>query len=133
MTTLQWTLVGLAATAGVYAAFVAGLLAAGRRNDAMALARFIPDCVVLFRRLLADPRVSRWRKLPVAALVAYLAMPIDLIPDFIPVIGLLDDAILVGLVLRLVLAGSGRGLVEEHWPGPQRSLQVVLRLAAPSR
>ena len=129
----QWPLLGLTATAVVYAAFIGALLVAGRRSDAAALARFIPDCVVLFRRLLADPRVSRWRKLPVAALIAYLAMPLDLVPDFIPVVGVLDDAILVALVLRTVLGGAGRGLVEEHWPGPERSLRVVLRFAPQSR
>jgi uncharacterized membrane protein YkvA (DUF1232 family) len=130
VTVWQWTLVGLAATAVLYAAFVGVLLVAGRRSDAAALARFIPDCVVLFRRLLGDPRLSRWRKATVAALIAYLASPIDLIPDLIPVVGLLDDAILVALVLRIVLRGAGRQLVEEHWPGPQESLSVILRLAS---
>jgi uncharacterized membrane protein YkvA (DUF1232 family) len=125
----ELTLLGLAVSVVLYAAFVIGLLLAGRRADAAALARFIPDCVVLFRRLLAEKRVPPWRKVPVAALLAYLAMPIDLIPDFIPVVGLIDDAILAGLVLRLVVAGSGRELIEEHWPGPERSLQTVLRLA----
>lgn len=125
----QWTLIGLAATTAVYAAFVGALLVAGRRSDAAALARLIPDCVVLFRRLLADPRLSRWRKLPVILLIGYLAMPIDVVPDFIPVVGLLDDAILVALVLRTVLHGAGRNLVEEHWPGPQQSLRLILRLA----
>ena len=90
----------------------------------IALARFIPDCLVLFRRLLGDPRVPRRHKLLLALLLPYLASPIDLIPDFIPVVGFLDDAVLVVLALRLV---ARRELVEEHWPGPESSLRVVLR------
>jgi uncharacterized membrane protein YkvA (DUF1232 family) len=87
---------------------------------------------VLFKRLLGDPRVSRPRKALVALLVAYLAMPFDLVPDFIPVAGQLDDAILVAFVLRSVLRGSGAALVRQHWPGPEQSLGFVLRLAAPA-
>ena len=63
------------------------------------------------------------------AVVAYLASPIDLVPDFIPVIGLLDDAIVVALALRSVLRAGGPELVRRHWPGPEESLRVVLRLA----
>lgn len=70
---------------------------AGRRQDARALAGFIPDCIVLFRRLLADKRLPRRSKLLLVALIGYLAMPIDLIPDFIPIAGQLDDAIIVAL------------------------------------
>lgn len=129
MTTIEWIALGLLVTVAVYACFVAGLLFLGRRGDAVALARFIPDCIVLFKRLLGDPRVSRPRKALVALLVAYLAMPFDLVPDFIPVAGQLDDAILVAFVLRSVLRGSGTVLVKEHWPGPDQSLAFVLRLA----
>ncbi len=60
-------------------------------------------------------------------------MPFDLVPDFIPVAGQLDDAIAVALVLRAVLRGGDRGLLEEHWPGPASSLNVVTRLAFGSR
>lgn len=104
----------------------------GRKAEARALARFVPDCVVLFRRLLSDPGVSRGRKLLLLGLVAYLAMPLDLIPDFIPVAGQFDDAILVALVLRTVLRGAGADLVREHWPGPEASLDAVLRLGGRS-
>jgi uncharacterized membrane protein YkvA (DUF1232 family) len=114
-----------------YAAGVLALILAGRRDDARALAGFIPDCVVLFKRLLADPRVPRRRKALLAGLIAYLAMPIDLVPDVIPVAGQLDDAILVVAVLRAVLRGSGEVLLCEHWPGPERPLRVIRRLAFP--
>jgi len=74
-------------------------------------------------------RVARRHKLLLAATAGYLAFPIDLVPDFIPVAGQLDDAIVVALVLRSVLRAVGPRLVEKHWPGPPTSLAVVLRLA----
>jgi uncharacterized membrane protein YkvA (DUF1232 family) len=126
---LSAVLIALAVAAVVYALFVLALVAAGRRSEAKALARFVPDCAVLFRRLMADPRVSRGRKALLGLLVVYLAMPIDLVPDFIPVAGQLDDAVLVALTLRAVLRGAGPGLVREHWPGPPESLEAMLRLA----
>ena len=112
-----------------YAALVAALYLAGRRTGARAIGGFLPDCVVLFRRLLADPSIAGWRKALVAALAGYLALPIDLVPDFIPVIGVLDDAILIAIVLRIVLRGGGEEAVVRHWPGPESSLAVVLRVA----
>ncbi|RKQ87010.1 uncharacterized membrane protein YkvA (DUF1232 family) [Solirubrobacter pauli] len=121
--------IAVAATLLIYAGFVLVLVAAGRRQDARAFAGFIPDCIVLFRRLLGDARVPRRRKLLLAALVAYLAMPIDLVPDFIPVAGQLDDAIIVALVLRAVLRSGGPELLREHWPGPEASLRAISRLA----
>jgi uncharacterized membrane protein YkvA (DUF1232 family) len=101
-----------------------------------AIAGFVPDCVVLFRRLLGDPRLGRGRKAALGLAVAYLAMPIDLIPDFIPVAGQLDDALVVALVLGWILRGSGDDLLGEHWPGPAGSLRVIRRVArapAPAR
>ena len=129
MTAVEWTLVGVAVTLAVYAAFVLALVVAGRRSDARALAAFIPDCIVLFKRLLSDSRVSGWRRAAVVALVAYLAMPIDLVPDFIPLAGQLDDAIVVALALRTVLRAGGPELLREHWPGPESSLAVMSRVA----
>ena len=114
---------------GAYLLFVLALLGAGRRGDARAVAGFIPDCLVLLERLLGDERVSRSRKIALALLVAYLAMPIDLVPDFIPVAGQLDDAILVVLVVRMVLRDAGPTLVRNHWPGPESSLRSMLRMA----
>ena len=113
----------------VYAVLIAALYAVGRSEDAAAVARFVPDCVVLFRRLLGDPRVPRGRKVLLAASIAYLAMPFDLVPDFIPVAGQLDDAIVVVLALRAVLQGGGQGLLVEHWPGPASSRDLIARLA----
>jgi len=123
-----WLLIALGATLAVYALVVLAFLIAGERQDARAIAGFVPDCVVLFTRLLRDERLPRRHKLLVAALIPYLAMPFDLIPDFVPVAGQLDDAILVAFVLRRVVRNDPY-LVREHWPGPPSSLAVVLRLA----
>ena len=126
-----WTapLFAIALLAALWAAFVAVLLLAGRREDARALAGFVPDCFMLVSRLARDPRVPRRRKLLLIGLAGYLALPIDLVPDFIPVAGQLDDAIVVALVLRRFLRSGGAELTREHWPGPERSLRLVLRLA----
>jgi uncharacterized membrane protein YkvA (DUF1232 family) len=116
----------------VYVAFVVALITAGGRPNARAVARFIPDCIVLVRRLLGDPRVPRRHKLLLGALVGYLAFPVDLVPDFIPVAGHVDDLLVVVLALRVVLRASGGELLRKHWPGPERSLAFVLRFAGVS-
>ena len=90
---------------------------------------FVPDCVVLFKRLLRDPRVPRRAKAALALVVPYLVMPLDLVPDFIPVLGQLDDALLIVAVFRYVARSAGREIIEELWPGSERGLQMVLRLA----
>ena len=126
----QWLLfIGLVVVI-IYALFVAGLALAGRSGDARALAGFIPDCIVLFQRLLGDPRMPRRYRTMVVALLGYLALPFDLVPDFIPIAGQLDDAIIVALALRAILRGGGPEMIEEHWPGPRSSLSLILRLAS---
>jgi uncharacterized membrane protein YkvA (DUF1232 family) len=124
-----WLLVSVGVVLVVYAAFVLSLALLGRREDAGALATFIPDCIVLVTRLARDPRVSRRRKLLLVLLAGYLALPFDLVPDFIPLAGQLDDAIVVALVLRSFVSSSGDELIRELWPGPERSLVLILRLA----
>jgi uncharacterized membrane protein YkvA (DUF1232 family) len=124
-----WLPISIGVVAVVYAAFVVALVLAGRRSDARALATFIPDCIVLVTRLARDPRVPRRRKLLLLALVGYLALPFDLVPDFIPIAGQLDDAIIVALVLRSLVRSGGEDLIRELWPGPERSLGLIIRLA----
>jgi uncharacterized membrane protein YkvA (DUF1232 family) len=126
---LSWLLVALAATLFLYAAAIAVLVALGRRSQATALARFIPDCVILIHRLIGDERVPRRRKLVLLALVAYLSMPIDLVPDFIPIAGQLDDVLVAALALRYALRSGGPDLLREHWPGRDASLRAVVRVA----
>jgi uncharacterized membrane protein YkvA (DUF1232 family) len=120
-------LVSLLVVAALWLLLVIALLVAGRGADARALARFIPDCLVLLKRLLADERVPSRHKALLVALAGYLMLPVDLVPDFVPVAGQLDDAIVAALALRVVVRGAGPGLVEEHWPGPPESLRLVLR------
>jgi uncharacterized membrane protein YkvA (DUF1232 family) len=127
----EWTAAGLGTAIVRWAAAVGALAWAGRGSEARALAGFIPDCIVLFRRLLADRRVPRRRKFAVVALFGYLALPFDLVPDFIPVAGQLDDALAVALVLRFLLRSGRPELLTEHWPGPPESLALVRRLAFP--
>jgi uncharacterized membrane protein YkvA (DUF1232 family) len=129
MTPWYWLLVSSGVALAVYTAFVLTLVIVGRKGAARAVARFVPDCIVLFRRLLADPRLPQRKKVIVAALIPYLVLPFDLVPDFIPIAGYLDDAVIVALVLRHVLRGSDRELIEAHWPGPQESLALILRFA----
>jgi uncharacterized membrane protein YkvA (DUF1232 family) len=125
----QWLIASAGIAVVVYAAFIVWLLLVGRRQDARALAGFVPDCLVLFRRVLGDERVPRRRKLLLGALVGYLALPFDLVPDFIPVAGQLDDAIIVALVLRTMLRSGGPDLLRQYWPGPAASLNALMRLA----
>lgn len=124
----DWLFVSAGGFLVLYAALVLGLIVAGKRQQARAVAGFIPDCLVLFKRLLVDPRVSKGSKWLLGAMVLYLGMPFDLVPDFIPVAGQLDDAVLVAWVLRYVLGSAGPALITEHWPGPQKSLDVILRM-----
>lgn len=129
MTTWEWALTAVAVLLVAYATLIAWLIRAGRKEDARAVVRFVPDCVVLVRRLLSDPRVPRSRRLLLLAFAGYLLMPFDLVPDFIPVAGQLDDAIIAGMVLRIIVRSAGAAVVREHWPGPESSLRVMLRWA----
>jgi uncharacterized membrane protein YkvA (DUF1232 family) len=124
-----WPLLAIGVCLLLYAALVLALVIAGRRESARALAGFIPHCVVLCGRLLGDPRVPRGKKALLIALTGYLALPFDLVPDFIPVGGQLDDVVIVALVLRSLLRSGGESLIREHWPGPENSLALVIRLA----
>jgi uncharacterized membrane protein YkvA (DUF1232 family) len=124
---IPWGLLMIAV--GLYLVAVAALIAAGRREDARALAGFIPDCIVLVSRLARDRRISKPRRAALLIVLGYLALPIDLVPDFLPGIGQLDDAVILGLALRLVVHAGGTGIVREAWPGPEASLMLVLRAA----
>ncbi|TLM83520.1 YkvA family protein [Pseudarthrobacter sp. NamE5] len=95
--------------------------------------RMLPDLLRLIRGLAADRTVAVGIRVRLVLLLAYLLLPIDLVPDFIPVIGYADDAVIVALVLRSVLVRAGPGALERHWHGSPAALGVILRAAAPIR
>jgi len=119
-------LVGILVLVGVWIVAIAGLAIAGRRSAARALATLLPNLLVLFRGLLGDPRVSRGSKALIWFAVVWVVSPIDLIPEFIPIAGPLDDAIVAALVLRHVLRRSGADVVAEHWRGDPATLNLIL-------
>jgi uncharacterized membrane protein YkvA (DUF1232 family) len=124
---LPWGILIIAVA--LYAAGVLALFVAGRRTDARALAGFVPDCARLIRRLMANPATTRGEWLLLMLLVAYLMSPIDLVPDFLPVLGQLDDAIIVALALRWIIARRGVEEVRASWPGPESSLRAILSVS----
>lgn len=92
-------------------------------------ARLLPDVLVLLRRLAADPELPRGVRWRLGFLLGYLVFPVDLVPDFIPVIGYADDVVVAAWVLRSVVRAAGPEALARHWPGTPRGLSVVHRLA----
>jgi uncharacterized membrane protein YkvA (DUF1232 family) len=98
----------------------------GRLEEAV---RILPDTLRLLRRLTRDPTLPRVVRTWLALLFAYLASPVDLIPDFIPVIGYVDDVVLVCAVLRAIVRRAGPDAVRRHWPGTADGLAVLWKVA----
>jgi uncharacterized membrane protein YkvA (DUF1232 family) len=90
--------------------------------------RLLPDLLRLLRRLAADRSLPGGVRVRLWLLLGYLAIPVDLVPDFVPVLGYADDAIIVAWVLRSVVRRAGPGAVQRHWPGSQEGLDAVWRL-----
>ena len=93
------------------------------------LLRALPNLARLLARLVADPMLPRAAKVALAAALLYLASPFDLIPDFIPIVGYVDDLLVVALVVDGVLNWVDRGLILRYWPGTPDSLERVARAA----
>jgi uncharacterized membrane protein YkvA (DUF1232 family) len=125
---LRPILVALAVMAGVWALLVvlAARLPAGLLKD---LAGFLPACVTLARRLRADPRVPWQAKTAVIVAGMWVLSPVDLLPEFLPVIGPLDDVVVVALALRFAARRVPREVLLEAWPGEPRLLERLLRPA----
>ena len=121
-------IIALSLAVGVWLLALLVLVAAGRRTAARELATLIPDLLVLFRGLVRDPRAPRSSKLWLWFAVFWLVSPIDLIPEFIPVVGLLDDAIVAALVLRHVLRRTDRDVLHDHWRGDPSTLDAIIRM-----
>lgn len=127
---MRTLIVALAAALGAYALAVAALAVASRRTGARELAAFLPNLARLLKGLISDSRVPRSSKVLLLFGAAWIASPIDLIPEFIPVIGPLDDAVVAAVVLRRVLKTAGADVVADHWRGDPATLQRLLRLFA---
>jgi len=116
----------------IWLALVVALLVQGRRYDDPTrlrdVLRLIPDVVRLLRRLSVDHSLPRGVRIRLVLLLAYLASPIDLIPDFIPVIGYADDAIIVALTLRSIARTAGPDAIDRHWTGTTDGLRAIKRL-----
>jgi uncharacterized membrane protein YkvA (DUF1232 family) len=130
---LAW-LVGVAAgLLLLWLCLIVGLLVVARRQHGSVgwreVLRLVPDVLVLLKRLTGDrtmPASTRWK---LAALLVYLASPIDLVPDFVPIVGYADDAVIVLLAVRSVARRAGPEALERHWPGTAEGLAVLQRLA----
>ncbi|HEY3464984.1 MAG TPA: DUF1232 domain-containing protein [Amycolatopsis sp.] len=123
-------LIGVAAALVLaWLALVVALLVVRPRGSLLREAlRLLPDVLRLIRRLAADKDLPRGVRIRLGLLLAYLALPIDLIPDFIPVLGYADDAIVVTAVLRGVVRRAGLEAVRAHWPGTPDGFTAVTRL-----
>jgi uncharacterized membrane protein YkvA (DUF1232 family) len=104
------------------------LLARPKGNLLRETLRLLPDLLRLLRRLAADRGVPRAARLRLWLLLGYLAIPIDLVPDFVPLLGYADDAIIVSLVLRSVVRRAGAPVIRRHWTGTDHGLAALGRL-----
>lgn len=129
---MRWILIGGLAILGAWLLAVLVMLWLGRKTMARELVTLLPNLVRLFRGLLRDPRVPRGSKLLLMVGAVWLVSPIDVIPEFLPGIGGIDDAVVAGLVLRHLVKRAGPEVVRVHWPGDPRTLRVLLRVAGVS-
>jgi uncharacterized membrane protein YkvA (DUF1232 family) len=115
-------------------ALLVTLLAARPNQNVVAESlRLLPDLVRLVTRLAKDSSLPRGVRIRLGLLLAYLACPIDLVPDFVPVVGYADDIIIVLWTLRSVIRNIGEDRLREHWPGTPAGLDAIVELAHPSR
>lgn len=126
-----WTPVGVVGGLLLAWAALVAVLWATRPDDVRLreMLRLLPDVVRLVRRLAADRSAPRGVRVRLWLLLGYLALPFDLVPDVIPVLGWADDAIVVVLVLRSVVRRAGPGALDRHWPGTPEGLAALRRLA----
>jgi uncharacterized membrane protein YkvA (DUF1232 family) len=128
------TVVGvLAGLTVLWVALVATLYVVARRESDPTtwreVVRLVPDVVRLLRRLSTDPDVPRGVRVRLVLLLGYLLVPLDLVPDVIPVVGYADDAVIVALALRSVVRAAGPEVLDRHWPGTPQGLAALKRLA----
>jgi uncharacterized membrane protein YkvA (DUF1232 family) len=128
----NWWTIPLSVVGGlvlVWTVLVAALwLTKPGEADVKQALRLLPDVVRLIKRLAADPDTPRGVRIRLVLLLGYLALPIDLIPDFVPVLGYADDAIMVAIILRSSMRRAGPDLLAKHWPGTPEGLTALKRL-----
>jgi uncharacterized membrane protein YkvA (DUF1232 family) len=124
------TLISVAAALSLawIAMLIALLIAKPDKAQLKEALRLLPDLLRLLRRLAADRTLPRGVRIRLGLLLAYLAIPIDLVPDFIPVLGYADDAIIVTVVLRSTVRRAGLDAVRRHWPGTDDGFTALRRL-----
>jgi uncharacterized membrane protein YkvA (DUF1232 family) len=127
MTLWQWGLIALGTLVVLAAASAAAVTLIKRRMRR--LSDHAPEIRVLCQALIDDPRVLPHHRLVLRALARYLDLPLDVIPDFIPVIGRLDDALITALAIRTAMRSANAELIRQHWPGPQPPPKSMLRRA----
>jgi uncharacterized membrane protein YkvA (DUF1232 family) len=120
--------VGTALLASWLALIVGLLLVRPKGNRLAEAVRILPDLLRLLRGLAADSTLPRGVRVRLWLLLAYLASPIDLIPDFIPVVGFADDAVVATAVLRSVVRRAGLDVVRSHWPGSPDGFAALRKL-----
>ena len=127
---LDFVVAAVTAVLAAWLLIAAALLAARPRGiDLREAARFVPDLVRLIAGFVRD-RSLGWRpRLALTLLLAYLVSPVDIVPDFIPLLGYADDVIIAAIALRALVRHAGPDALEEHWPGSAAGLAAVRRLA----
>lgn len=125
---MRGLLIALGVVVAAWAVVVLILAAVGWRK-AREFASILPNLLRLLRDLGRDDRLPRLSRLLLLVALAWIASPIDLIPEFIPILGPLDDILVVTLVLRHLVRRAGPAIVAEHWQGDEAGLRKVLRLA----
>ena len=126
---MRTVLIAVAMVLGAWLILIGLLFAAGRGETARQAAALLPNLVFLFHGLVRDPRVPRATKLLLLGGMAWIASPIDLVPEFIPILGPLDDAIIAVLILRRVARVAGKAVLADHWRGDPDTLEKLFRLA----
>ena len=126
-----WVLAGILVSLAVsWVLFIAVLIAFRPRGVTLSDAkRLVPDIVRLVRDLARDSALPKGVRRRLTLLIAYLAMPFDLVPDFVPVLGYADDVIVVAIVLRSVVRRAGPAALDRHWRGTDQGLRLVRALS----
>lgn len=126
---MRGLVIALLVIAALWLLLAVVLVLVGRRLAARQLFTLVPNMLRLARDLLRDPRVPRSSKILLGAAAVWVASPIDLLPEFIPFLGPLDDVVVVVLVLRHVVRRAGADVVREHWRGDPATIAAILRVS----